>query len=136
MDGRGWLSNSNVAEAETDDFFLRLERDSLAASLRGLAAALQGQAEPDPTLAMEAMLATLATIRCWLPSGTVKAAVAAANLPQLKEWETELALDEVHLATLREVVHAELHMSLRERNQRRHDLMGEPVGSAGTPQRG
>jgi hypothetical protein len=106
---------------EMEDVERLAQQQGLAMAYQKLGRTLQQQTA-DPVGTMEAALTALASIRCWLDVGTILDGLAAGRRDQLERWEQELEWSGEYLEKLREVVHAELTLSLRERNRLRQDL--------------
>ena len=110
-----------------DETCMLAEQETLAASLERLGRSLRHRRVADPELATETALTALATVRTWIGAETVLLGAESVKRERLEEWEQELASDSRHCSELRDAIHTELHLSLRERNRRRTDLV--PAGT-------
>jgi hypothetical protein len=101
---------------------LLAEQRALGHALQRLGRALVANHDVDPVLATDTVVTVHASIRTWLESGTILAAVDVASLSQLERWEEELAADEAYLAAVRREVRSGRSMTLRQRNDQRRAL--------------
>jgi hypothetical protein len=105
-----------------DEEFVKA-REMLAVAPKGLGRYLRRSQKSDPEVAMERAIAALAAIRTSLRTDTVLASTRGLSVERLGEWEQELAASTDHLQSLWQTVHDEVHLTLRERNRRRFDLL-------------
>ncbi|HEX8917842.1 MAG TPA: hypothetical protein VF898_05040 [Chloroflexota bacterium] len=112
--------------SSNDEFGLAATQETLVDSLERLGRNLRRGHNSDPELAMEMALTAMATIRMWITAETLLAGAQQVGRVRLEEWEQELVDDIAHCSFLRQQLHAELRLSLRERNRRRQYL--QPTG--------
>jgi hypothetical protein len=108
-------------QAQDEEWFLA-EQETLAAGLERMGRNLRHRREADPEVATETAPTALATIRTWIGAETVLAGAAGVRRERPEEWERELAADAAYCSALRQALHRDIHLSLRERNRRRPDL--------------
>lgn len=96
---------------------LLAEQETLARALQSLGAKLQRRRGVDLVAELDTVLTALASMRMWLDADKVKLAVEEVSRERVEAWEAELKADEDYMALLRETVHRELSLSLRDRNR-------------------
>lgn len=98
------------------------ETNVLPASLVQFVQSLRLWRDSDPEMAVELAVSALATIRAWVNVEVLLEGARDVGRERLEEWEQQLAEAGEDCAILSDALHAELHLSLRERNRQRLDL--------------
>lgn len=99
--------------------------DVLPAPLGQFVRSLRRWRDSDPEMAVELAVSALATVRAWVDVEVLLDGARDVGRERLEEWEQQLAAASEDCAILRDAIHDDLHLSLRERNRQRLDLLPE-----------